>query len=127
MSKNEADEIRTTVEKIGRRVSETGEIKKIISVDSVDEEGTVHKTTEVDKGLNDCGHFGETGTGAVCQVCGAFTVCDSCVKTERFVCHSCHRISCPRCSRESLFHPGVRFCRRCGFKGLIREALKESK
>ena len=125
MSKNEADEIKTTIERIGTRVSESGEIKKITYVESVDEEGRVHKTTEVDKGLNDCGHVGEAG--AVCQVCEAFTICDSCVKTERFVCCSCRRICCPRCSRESLFHPGVRFCHRCGFKGLIREALKESK
>ena len=34
---------------------------------------------------------------------------------------------CPECSVESLFHPGKRFCQRCGFRGLLREALKEGK
>jgi hypothetical protein len=125
MSKREADEIRTTVEKIGRRVLETGEAKKITSVDSVDDEGTIHKTTEVEKGLNDCGHYGETG--AVCQACNAFTICEADAKSEKFACSSCGRICCPHCSVESIFHPGVRFCHRCGFRGLMREALKERK
>lgn len=126
MSKNDPDEIRTTIERIGRRVSETGEIKRIVSVDGVDEEGTVHKTTEVHKTLNDCGHVADTG--AACQVCGpSFTVCEACAKSGQFACDICHRIFCPDHSVESLFHPGVRFCHRCGFRGLLREALKERK
>jgi len=123
MSQNGPDEIKTIVEKMGRRVSESGEIKKIVSIDSVDEEGTVHKTTEVEKGMNDCGHVGEVG--AVCAFCGGFTCCSECARSGKFACASCGRSCCPGCSVTSLFHPDVRFCRNCGFRGLLREALKK--
>jgi hypothetical protein len=117
-------EIKITIEKTGRRVSHTGETKKIVYVERVDEEGTIHRTTEVEKGLYDCGHYGENGGGAVCQVCGAFSICEADAKSGKFACSSCGRIVCPDCSVESLFHPGVRFCQRCGFRGLVREALR---
>jgi hypothetical protein len=115
-------EIKITVEKTGRRVSRTGEAKKIIYTERVDEEGTIHRTTEVEKGLFDCGHYGENG--AVCQLCNSFTICEADAKSEKFVCSSCGRIVCPSCSVESLFHPGKRFCQACGFRGLLREALR---
>jgi len=124
MNKKVPDDIKTTVEKIGKRVSETGEIKKIVTVGGVDEEGTAHTTTEVHKTLNDCGHIGDTG--GTCQVCGSsFMVCEACAKGGLFTCDICHRIFCPEHSIESIFHPGVRFCHRCGFRGLLMEALKE--
>jgi len=123
MSNGDETEIKITVEKTGRRVSRTGEAKRITYVEAVDREGTIHKTTEVEKGIFDCGHAGEMG--AVCQTCGSsFTVCESCAKSSKFVCSSCGRICCPSCSVESIFHPGVRFCQRCGFRGLLREALR---
>jgi len=127
MNGDDRDTIRTTIEKIGRRVSQTGEAKKIVVIDSVDEEGTAYKTTEVEKGLNDCGHTGETG--AVCQICERFTICEAEAKSGKFACSSCGIICCPNpsCSITSLFHPGVRFCHRCGFRGLLMEALKERK
>ena len=115
-------EIKVTVEKTGGRVSRTGEAKRITYVEAVDKEGTIHRTTEVEKGLNDCGHYGETG--ALCQVCNGFTICEADAKSGKFACSSCGRICCPNCSVESLFHPGVRFCQRCGFRGLLREALR---
>lgn len=118
-------EIKISVEKIGSRVSQTGEAKRFTYVESVDAEGTIHKTFETEKSVFDCGHFGDAGTGAVCQVCGSFVICDACVRTENFVCHACHRIACPRCRRESLFHPGVAICRRCGFAGMIRAAIRK--
>jgi len=123
MNGDEENEIRTTIERTGRRISETGEVKRFTYRERVDQEGTVHKTTEVEKGLNDCGHYGNAG--AVCQVCGSFTVCELC--TKNFVCDQCSIICCPNCSVESIFHPGKRFCQRCGFRGLLREALKEGK
>jgi hypothetical protein len=125
MKREEENEIRTTIERTGGRVSETGEVKRFTYRESVDSEGTVHKTTEVEKGMNDCGHY--DNTGAVCQLCQSFSVCESCARTERFVCDNCKRICCPNCSVESIFHPGKRFCDRCGFRGLLREALKERK
>jgi len=117
-------EIKVTVEKTGSRVSRTGEAKRITYVEAVDKEGTIHKTTEVEKGLFDCGHYGENGAGALCQACNGFTICEACAKSGKFACASCGRIVCPNCSVESLFHPGVRFCQRCGFRGLLREALR---
>jgi len=118
-------EIKVTVEKTGRRVSRTGEAKKIVYTERVDEGGTIHRQTEIYKPLYDCGHYeGESGAGALCQVCGSFSVCESCAKSSKFVCSSCGRICCPSCSVESIFHPGVRFCQRCGFRGLLREALR---
>jgi hypothetical protein len=122
MNEDERDEVKTTIERIGRRVSETGEVKRFTQTEAVDGEGTIHKTTEVEKGLNDCGHY--DNTGAICQICNSFTICESCAKVERFVCDVCHTICCPRCGVESIFHPGKRFCQRCGFRGLLREALK---
>lgn len=117
------NEIRTTIERTGGRITETGEVKRFTYRERVDQAGTVHKTTEVEKGLNDCGHYGNAG--AVCQVCGSFTVCELC--TKNFVCDQCSIICCPNCSVESIFHPGKRFCQRCGFRGLLREALREKK
>jgi hypothetical protein len=114
-------EIKVTVEKTGSRVSRTGEAKRITYVEAVDKEGTIHKTTEVEKGIFDCGHAGEMG--AVCHVCGGFTICEACAKDTRFLCHSCNRVCCPACSRESLFRQGVRICRRCGLRGTFRMAL----
>ena len=125
MNRDEENEIKTTIERTGRRISETGEAKRITYRERVDQAGTVHKTTEVEKGLNDCGHYGNPG--AICQICQSFTICDSCTKTENFVCGNCKIICCPNCSVESIFHPGIRFCQRCGFRGLLREALKERK
>jgi hypothetical protein len=122
MSNGGASEIKRTVERLGRHVSQTGEAKRITYVESVDEEATVHRETIVEKNIFDCGHVGETG--ALCQVCGGFTVCEACAKSGKFTCSSCGRICCPHCSVESLFHPGVRFCQRCGWHGLLREALK---
>jgi len=115
-------EIKVTVEKTGSRVSRTGEAKRITYVEAVDKEGTIHKTTEVEKGIFDCGHAGEMG--AVCQFCNSFTICETDAKSGKFTCSMCGRIVCPNCSVESLFHPGVRFCQRCGFRGLMREALR---
>ena len=117
-------EIKITIERTGGRVSRTGEAKRIVYTERVDGEGTIHRTTEVDKGFFDCGHFGENGAGAVCQVCDGFMLCEACAKSGRFACSLCGIICCPRCSVESLFHPGVRFCQRCGFRGLLREALR---
>jgi len=126
MNKKAPDGIKTTVERIRRRISKRGEIKKIVTIDSVDEEGTAHTTTEVHKTLNDCGHIGDTG--GTCQVCGSsFTVCEACAKGGLFTCDICHRIFCPEHSVESLFHPGKRFCQADGFRGLLMEALKEKK
>jgi len=123
MSEDERDEIRTIIERIGRRVSESGVAKRTTNTDAVDEEGTVHKTTEVEKGFNDCGHLGDTG--AVCHVCSRFAVCTACA--EKFRCALCQRVSCPDCSVESLLHPGVRYCRGCGWKGLLRQAFKKGR
>jgi len=117
-------EIKVTVEKTGGRVSRTGEAKRIVYTERVDEEGTIYRTTEVHKNIFDCGHYGENGAGAVCQVCNSFSVCEADAKSGKFACSSCGRICCPSCSVESIFHPGVRFCQRCGFRGLLREALR---
>jgi hypothetical protein len=117
-------EIKVTVEKTGRRVSRTGEAKRIVYTERVDEEGTVHRLTEVDKGLFDCGHYAENGAGALCQICNGFTICEACAKSGKFACSSCGRTCCPHCSVESLFHPGKRFCQACGWRGLLREALR---
>ena len=115
-------EIKKTIERTGRRVSRTGETKRIVYTERVDAEGTIHRTTEVEKGLFDCGHYGETG--ASCQVCNGFTLCEACAKSGKFACSSCGIICCPSCGVESLFHQGSRFCKRCGFRGLLREALR---
>lgn len=117
-------ERKVTIERTGGRVSRTGEAKRIVYTERVDAEGAIHRTTEVEKGLFDCGHYGETG--ASCQVCNGFTLCEACAKSGRFACSSCGIICCPSpsCSVESLFHPGTRFCQRCGFRGLLREALR---
>lgn len=120
----EPTEIKTTVEKTGGRVSHSGEAKRITYVEAVDEKGTIHRTTEVEKGLYDCGHYAESGAGAVCQVCNGFAICEADAKSGKFACSSCGRICCPSCSVESLFHPGKRFCQACGFRGLLREALR---
>jgi len=125
MNGDEENEIKTTIERTGRRVSESGEVKRITYTERVDQAGTVHKTTEVEKGLNDCGHYGEAG--AICQVCNSFTICESCTQANKFVCDNCGLVCCSNCSVESIFHPGKRFCQRCGFRGLLREALKERK
>ena len=122
---SENDEVKVTVEKIGERISESKKIKSFKYTERVDQSGTVHKITEVQKGLNDCGHYGDTG--GICQICESFTICVDCIKYKAFVCDNCHRIACPNCSTESLFHHGVRYCRNCGFRGLIRGALRERK
>jgi hypothetical protein len=119
---DEKDEIKTTIERTGRRISETGEVRRFTQTVGVDEEGTVHRVTEIEKGMCDCGHYGEAG--AVCQVCGSFTICEACGRAGLFACGVCGVTCCPRCGVESLFHPGKRFCQRCGFRGLLREALK---
>jgi hypothetical protein len=122
MNGDERDEIKTTVERTGRRISETGEVRRFTQTLEVDEEGTVRRTTEIEKGMNDCGHYAEAG--AVCQACGSFTICEACARAGLFICGLCGVTCCPRCGVESLFHPGKRFCQRCGFRGLLREALK---
>ena len=118
-------EIKTTVEKLGRRVSRTGASKKISYVEAVDAEGTIHRTTRVEKGVNDCGHAGETG--ALCSVCDSFTICEACAKEGKFLCDACGRVCCPDCSRESLLKRGVRTCRACGLGGIIRTAMGRQK
>lgn len=123
--RDEEDEVRTTIERTGRRISESGEVKRFTYKERVDKAGTVYKTTEVEKGLNDCGHYGEPG--GLCHVCGSFTICGDCIKSGSFTCDNCHLICCPACSTESLFHPGVRVCRRCGLRGFIRSSLREKK
>jgi len=123
MNGDERDDIKTIIERIGGRISESGVAKRTTNTGVVDEEGTAHKITEVERGFNDCGHLEETG--AVCHVCGRFTFCPACA--EKFRCGLCQRVVCPEHSVESIFHPGVRFCHRCGFRGLMREALKERK
>jgi hypothetical protein len=125
MNGNEDDEIKITVERIGRRISESRDIKRLRQTQRVDQNGSVHMITEVEKGLNDCGHYADTG--GICQICESFTICVDCVKSEKFVCDNCHRICCPNCSIESVFHPEVRYCRNCGLRGLIRGALKRRK
>jgi len=122
MGKNAPDEIKTTIERIGRRVSETGEVARTVLVEGVDAEGTIQRTTEVEKGLNDCGHVG--ATGAVCHVCGAATICEADAKSDKFACSSCGRICCPDCSVESILKPGVRVCRTCGLPGMVRASLR---
>ena len=125
MNGDEENEIKTTVERIGRRISESGEVKRFTYRERVDQGGAVHKITEVEKGLNDCGHYGDTG--GICQICESFTICVDCIKYKAFVCDNCHRICCPNCSSESIFRPGVRYCRRCRLRGLLRGALRERK
>jgi hypothetical protein len=122
---SENDEVKITVERIGGRISRSRQVKSFRYTERVDPDGTVHKITEVDKGLNDCGHYADTG--GICQVCESFTICIDCVKSKAFVCDNCHRICCPNCSTESILRPGVRYCRRCGLRGVIKGALKERK
>ena len=123
MSEDDRDEIKTIIEKIGGRISESGVAKRTTNSGAVDEEGTAHKITEVERGFNDCGHLGDTG--AVCHVCSRFALCPACA--EKFRCGLCHRVVCPACSIESLLHPGVRYCRGCGWKGLLRQAFKKGR
>lgn len=115
------NEIRVTVDKLGGRASETGETKRVTYVEAVDGEGTIHRTTENEQSVHDCGHAGDAG--GACHVCGEFTVCAVCAKDERFACSNCRRVACPKCARTSLLQPGVRICRRCGVKGIVRSAL----
>jgi hypothetical protein len=114
-------EIKVTIDRLGRRVSETGEEKRSVYTERVNEEGTICRTTENEKGVNDCGHAGETG--GVCSVCGAFAICRDCASDGRFACSVCKRQVCSRCARQSVLNAGVRVCRRCGLRGIMRASL----
>jgi|GEM_PF-5336024 len=114
-------EIKVTIEKLAGRSRETGETKRTSYVESVDGEGTIHRTTEIEQSVHDCGHAGESG--GACHVCGRFTVCAGCARDNRFACSNCKRLACPDCARESLLQPGVRICRKCGVRGVIRSSL----
>jgi len=114
-------EIKVTIERLVGRVGRAGEAKRIMQVEAVDEEGTIRKTTEVEQGVHDCGHAGESG--GVCHVCGSFTVCAACAKDGGFACSNCKRLACPACARDSLLQPAVRICKRCGLRGMVRASL----
>ena len=114
-------EIKVTIDRLGRRVSETGEEKRSVYTERVDEKGTIHRTNETERGINDCGHAG--ATGGVCHVCGHQTICEACARDGRFTCSNCKRLTCPHCARVSVLNPGVRICRRCGLRGMMRLAL----
>jgi hypothetical protein len=123
MNGDDRDDVKTIIERIGGRISESGVSKRTTNTGVVDEEGTAHKITEVERGFNDCGHLEETG--AVCHVCSRFTFCPACA--EKFRCGLCQRIVCPGCSVESLLRPGTRFCRRCSWKGLLRRVFNKER
>ncbi len=114
-------EIKVTIERLGRRIRANGASKTTSYVESVDDEGTIHKTTEVEQNVHDCGHSGESG--GACHICGEFTLCAACAKDAKFACSNCKRVACPACSRESLLQPGVRICRRCGVRGIVRASF----
>ena len=123
MNGDDRDDVKTIIERIGGRISESGVAKRTTNTGVVDEEGTAHKTTEVERGFNDCGHLAETG--AVCHVCSRFTFCAACA--EKFRCGFCQRVVCPLHSVESLLRPGTRYCRRCAWKGLLRQVFKRER
>lgn len=114
-------EIKVTVDKLAGRSRETGEARRTTFVEAVDSEGTIHRTTENELSVHDCGHAGEAGGS--CHVCGRFEVCASCARDGRFACSICKRLACPDCARPSLFKPGVRICKRCGVRGILRASL----
>ena len=122
MNGDEENEIKTTVERIGRRISESGEVKRYRYIERVDEKGTVHKITEFEKCLNSCGHYGDAGGN--CWICQSFTICKSCAKTSNFLCSVCHQACCPNCSTENLIHKGVRYCNRCWLSGMFRNIFR---
>jgi hypothetical protein len=119
----EDNEIKITIEILGGRITQGGVIKAYRYKERVDQRGTIWKITEVYKGVNSCGHSGEVG--GVCQECGA-TICSSCVKANKgYVCSICGQVCCFIHSTQSILNSDIRYCRRCGFLGVIRKMLKE--
>lgn len=123
MSEND-DEVKVTVEKLGKKISQSKEIKSFRYIERVDDAGCVHKLTEVQKNICDCGHVQEPA--GVCSFPGcSFTICEACIKGNKgFVCSGCGQVCCPNHSVESILYKGVRYCNQCGVTAILRNALR---